>query len=301
MIALIGFGYWGRNLARNFGQRMVAVCDSDPARLAQAKSLYPWVRCYTDLDSTFDNPDVKAVLVATKARQHHDIAIRAIEAGHDVWLEKPACQTLDEVYSVMDASERNHRIVFVDHTFCYNPAVQSLRRVDIGRPIYYDSTRISLGLFQDDVDALLDLAIHDLSIIDYLYPDLELEHRDIIRNCHINDKANQVIVNLKFRGGFTATTNCNWVSPVKKRQIILTGDTRSAVYDDIDIDKIKVYDTGTIGTDYDSNKLGDMMAPKIPTTEALAQARDHFLECIATRQQPRTSIYRARKIMEWVL
>jgi predicted dehydrogenase len=301
MIALIGYGYWGRNLARNFAQHLTWICDTDPQRRHQAADLYPSARVTDNVDAVLADPGVKAVLIATKAQSHRALALTCIAAGRDVWIEKPVAQDLNEIDDMIHAADRHQRLVFVDHTFVYNPAVQCLRRIDIGRPIYYDSTRISLGLFQPDVDALLDLAIHDLSIIDYLYPDLELQHRDIIRNYHVNDKANQVIVNLQFRNGFTATTNCNWVSPVKKRQIILTGDHRSAVYDDIDVDKIKIYDHGSIDSDYNSNKLGDMMAPRVPTTEALAQARDHFLHCISTRQQPLTSIHRARKIMEWVL
>jgi predicted dehydrogenase len=194
-----------------------------------------------------------------------------------------------------------NKIIMIDHTFCYHPAVEKIKTLDIGTPKYYDSCRISLGLFQSDVDALLDLAVHDAAIIDYLWPDLELESRDIIKNYHVNDKANQVIVNLKFVSGFTATINCNWVSPVKKRQIIITGDRNSVVYDDIDIDKIKIYSTGQINTDYNANQLGDMIAPKVATTEALAVARYHFLQCLQTRIKPRTSIHRTHKIMKWLL
>ena len=201
-----------------------------------------------------DHPGIKAVVIATKANTHHDIALQALAKEKDLWIEKPVCETLDQINNLIKESEKTKNIIFVDHTFCYNPAVEQLKNIDIGKPIYYDSTRISLGLFQSDVDALLDLAIHDLSIVNYLYPDLELKDRTIIKNNHINDKANQVIVNLKFTNGFTTTTNCNWVSPVKKRQIILTGDKNSVVYDDIDLDKIKIYSTGEINSDFNAKK-----------------------------------------------
>lgn len=301
MILLIGFGYWGKNLARNFSRELTALCELDDNKVKDFKKLYPDVTCYKTLDSALEHPGLKAVVIATKAFYHYDIAVQCLEKKLDLWIEKPVCETLDQINSLIDLSEKTKNIIFVDHTFCYNPAVQKLKQIDIGEPIYYDSTRISLGLFQDDVDALLDLAIHDLSIVNYLYPDLVLQDRAIIKNNHINDKANQVVVNLKFTNGFTVTTNCNWVSPVKKRQIILTGDKNSVVYDDIDIDKIKVYSTGTIAPDFNANKLGDMLAPKLETTEALANGRRHFLECIDNRTQPTTSIYTAKKIMEWVL
>jgi predicted dehydrogenase len=301
MILLVGYGYWGKNLARNFSKELTAVCDSDVKKLEIAKSLYPAITTYTSLEAALEHSGIKAVVIATKANTHYNIALQALAKGKDLWIEKPACETLDQINNLIKESEKTKNIIFVDHTFCYNPAVEQLKHIDIGKPIYYDSTRISLGLFQSDVDALLDLAIHDLSIVNYLYPDLELQDRTIIKNNHINDKANQVIVNLKFTNGFTTTTNCNWVSPVKKRQIILTGDKNSVVYDDIDLDKIKIYSTGEINPDFNANQLGDMLAPKVVTTEALYTGRTHFLKCIESRSQPLTSIYTAKKIMGWVL
>lgn len=301
MILLVGYGYWGKNLARNFSKELVAICDADESKLLAAKNIYTNVTTYNDLDDALDHPGLTAVVIATKANTHFGIVVKAINCGYDVWVEKPICENLDQIDSLIKLAEEKKKIIFVDHTFCFNPAVEKLKTIDIGRPIYYDSTRISLGLFQNDVDALLDLAIHDLSIIDYLYPDLVLDERAVIKNNHVNDKANQVIINLKFTNGFTATINCNWVSPVKKRQIILTGDKNSVVYDDIDLDKLKIYSTGEINPDFNANQLGDMIAPKVGTAEALYTGRSHFLECIKTRQQPLTSIYNARKIMEWVL
>lgn len=300
MIALIGYGYWGRNLARNFADELAVICDSDPERLEQARQLYPHVKLVSEPAHAFDQDGVKAAVIATKAASHFDLARRALEYGLDVWIEKPVCQQLTEAQCLLGEAERYQRLIFVDHTFCYNPAVEVLKNINIGRPLYYDSTRISLGLFQQDVDALLDLAIHDLSIIDYLYPDLVLRDKQVIRNRHVTDRANQVIVNLEFDNGFTATINCNWVSPVKKREIILAGSSASVIYDDIAVDKIRVYDTGTIDQDYNANKVGAMHSPRVPSTEALWTASRHFLECCRTRQKPVTSIDRAIKIMGWI-
>lgn len=301
MILLVGFGYWGKNLARNFNNELVAVCDKEISRLNMAKKLYPNIEIFQDLDKALRHPQVQAILIATKANTHHEIAVQCLEANKDIWIEKPICENLTEARHLEHLAKERDKIIFVDHTFCYHPAVQKIKTIDIGKPIYYDSTRISLGLFQSDVDALLDLAIHDASIINYLYPNLQLKEKTIIKNYHVNDKANQVIVNLKFDNEFTATINCNWVSPVKKRQIILTGEKNSIVYDDIDLDKIKVYDTGNINTDYNANQVGDICIPKIETTEALANGRLHFLDCIKNRVQPITNVNQSLKIMEWLL
>lgn len=298
---LIGYGYWGKNLARNFRNEITALCENNPNRVKEFQILYPNIKIYENLDQALMHDGLKAAIIATKANSHYEIALKCLNKNLDLWIEKPICQNIDQVNHLIEISNQKEKIIFVDHTFCYNPAVQKLRSIDVGNPIYYDSIRISLGLFQDDVDALLDLAIHDLSIINYLYPNLELESRTIIKNSHINEKANQVIVNLKFTNKFTATINCNWVSPVKKRQIILTGEKQSVVYDDIDPDKIKIYETGNIQPDFNANQLGNVIIPKIDTTEALNNGRKHFLDCVNSRTQPLTSIHSAKKIMEWVL
>ena len=301
MILLIGYGYWGKNLARNFNTQMCAICDADEAKLHVAKKLYPHVKLYSNFLEAINDSDVTAVAIATKAESHFELAKICIQEGKDLWIEKPVCENLEQVRSLEKLAREHEKIVFIDHTFCYTPAVQKMKQIDIGKPLYYDSTRISLGLFQPDVDVVLDLAIHDVSILNYLYPDLVLETKTIIRNSHVNDQANQAIINLKFTNGFTANVNVNWVSPVKKRQIILTGDKSSIIFDDLDNDKIKIYEIGSIDKDYNANKLGDMYAPKLDTTEALRAGVDHFIECCQTRNRPITDITNSLKIMEWIL
>jgi predicted dehydrogenase len=301
MILLAGYGYWGKNLARNFSNELSAICEKEKSLLSIAKNLYPHVDAYDNYEQALEHPGIKAVLIATKTKDHLPMARLALEKGYDVWIEKPVCQDINEIKELIKISEQNNKIIFVDHTFCYHPAVEKIKTIDIGKPLYFDSTRISLGLFQPDVDVILDLAIHDVSIINFLYPDLELSEKYIVKNNHVNNIPNQAIVNLKFTNGFTANINVNWVSPVKKREIILTGNKSSIVYDDIDTDKIKIYQTGDIKEDYNSNKLGDMIAPRLDTTEALFLGKKHFLECIKNRNQPRTNIYESLKIMEWLL
>jgi len=298
-ICLIGYGYWGKNLARVFGKDLVGICDNDQDNLDKAKKLYD-VQYFSNKDELYQsNLEYDTVAIATKADTHFELATTFLIAGKNIWLEKPACiKTKDIEYLI---KIRRDNKVFVDHTFVYHPAIQKIKTLDIGTPLYYDSHRISLGLFQKDIDAILDLAIHDLSILDYLYPDLVLDKRSIIKNNHINDKANQSILNLKFTNNFTATINVNWVSPVKKREIILSGSNSSVIFDDISVEKVKVYDTGEIGDDYNINSVKGYRNIEIPDMiEALAQGYEEFKNSVKEDRQPLTSLERSLKIQSWV-
>ena len=298
-ICLIGYGYWGKNLARVFGKNLVGICDNNQDNLDKAKELYD-VQYFSNKDELYQSDlDYDTVAIATKADTHFELATTFLIAGKNIWLEKPACiKTKDIEYLI---KIRKDKKVFVDHTFVYHPAIQKIKSLDIGTPLYYDSHRISLGLFQKDVDAILDLAIHDLSILDYLYSDLVLDKRSIIKNNHINDKANQSILNLKFTNNFTATINVNWVSPVKKREIILAGSNSSIIFDDISVEKVKVYDTGELGDDYNINSVKGYTNIEIPDMiEPLTQGFEEFKNSVKEDRQPLTSLERSLKIQSWV-
>ena len=298
-ICLIGYGYWGKNLARVFGKDLVAICDNNQDNLDKAKELYD-VQYFSSKDELYQsNLEYDTVAIATKADTHFELATTFLIAGKNIWLEKPACIKTKDIEYLIKIRKDNK--VFVDHTFVYHPAIQKIKSLDIGTPLYYDSHRISLGLFQKDVDAILDLAIHDLSILDYLYPDLVLDKRSIIKNNHINDKANQSILNLKFTNNFTATINVNWVSPVKKREIILAGSNSSIIFDDISVEKVKVYDTGELGDDYNINSVKGYTNIEIPDMiEPLAQGFEEFKNSVKEDRQPLTSLERSLKIQSWV-
>jgi len=298
-VCLIGYGYWGKNLARVFGKNLVGICDNNEDNLNKAKELYD-VQYFSNKDELYQSDlEYDTVAIATKADTHFELATTFLIAGKNIWLEKPACiKTKDIEYLI---KIRRDNKVFVDHTFVYHPAIQKIKTLDIGTPLYYDSHRISLGLFQKDIDAILDLAIHDLSILDYLYPDLVLDKKSIIKNNHINDKANQSILNLKFTNNFTATINVNWVSPVKKREIILSGSNSSVIFDDISVEKVKVYDTGEIGDDYNINSVKGYRNIEIPDMiEALAQGYEEFKNSVKEDRQPLTSLEKSLKIQSWV-
>jgi len=298
-ICLIGYGYWGKNLARVFGKNLVGICDYNQDNLDKAKKLYD-VQYFSKWEDLYQsNLEYDTVAIATKADTHFDLANKFLINKKNIWLEKPACIKTKEIEQLIKI--RGDKKVFVDHTFVYHPAIQKIKSLDIGTPLYYDSHRISLGLFQKDVDAILDLAIHDLSILDYLYPDLVLDKRSIIKNNHINDKANQSILNLKFTNNFTATINVNWVSPVKKREIILAGSNSSIIFDDISVEKVKVYDTGELGDDYNINSVKGYTNIEIPDMiEPLAQGFEEFKNSIKEDRQPLTSLEKSLKIQSWV-
>ena len=298
-VCLIGYGYWGKNLARVFGKDLVGICDYNQDNIDKAKQLYD-VQYFSSWQELYQSDlEYDTVAIATKADTHFELANKFLQSNKNIWLEKPACiKTKDIEYLI---KIRGDKKVFVDHTFVYHPAIQKIKTIDIGTPLYYDSHRISLGLFQKDVDAILDLAIHDLSILDYLYPDLVLDKRSIIKNNHINDKANQSILNLKFTNNFTATINVNWVSPVKKREIILSGSNSSIVFDDISVEKVKVYDTGEIGDDYNINSVKGYRNIEIPDMiEALSQGFEEFKNSVKEDRQPLTSLEKSLKIQSWV-
>ena len=298
-VCLIGYGYWGKNLARVFGKDLVGICDYNQDNIDKAKQLYD-VQYFSSWQELYQSDlEYDTVAIATKADTHFELANKFLQSNKNIWLEKPACiKTKDIEYLIRIRGDKK---VFVDHTFVYHPAIQKIKTIDIGNPLYYDSHRISLGLFQKDVDAILDLAIHDLSILDYLYPDLVLDKRSIIKNNHINDKANQSILNLKFTNNFTATINVNWVSPVKKREIILSGSNSSIVFDDISVEKVKVYDTGEIGENYNINSVKGYRNIEIPDLiEALSQGFEEFKNSVKEDRQPLTSLERSLKIQSWV-
>ena len=298
-VCLIGYGYWGKNLARVFGKDLVGICDYNEDNLDKAKELYD-VQYFSSWQELYQSDlEYDTVAIATKADTHFDFANKFLNTDKNVWLEKPACIKTKDIEHLIKVRKNNK--VFVDHTFVYHPAIQKIKTIDIGTPLYYDSHRISLGLFQKDVDAILDLAIHDLSILDYLYPDLVLDKSSIIKNNHINDKANQSILNLKFTNNFTATINVNWVSPVKKREIILAGSNSSIIFDDISVEKVKVYDTGELGDDYNVNSVKGYTNIEIPDMiEPLAQGYEEFKNSIEEDRQPLTSLERSLKVQSWV-
>ncbi len=302
-VAVIGYGYWGPNLARNFaeaeGAALVAICDSDQRRLALARKRFPAMTCATDFDEALRNPNVDAVAIATPVRTHYELARRAIEAGKHVLVEKPLTARVDHAEELVTLAEKNGVILMVDHVFVYSPPVMKMKELvaqgRLGKLFFIDSVRINLGLFQHDVNVVWDLAPHDLSIVDFLV-DREPISLSAFGATHADGEIEDVAyLNLDYGDGLIANFHVNWLSPVKVRQMIIGGSERSLIYNDLDVDeKIKVFDRGIeVGEDLEQRRKtlinyrsGDVWSPNLAAREPLARMAEHFVSCVKTGQRP---------------
>lgn len=305
-IGVIGYGYWGPNLVRNFSQttgaQVVAVCDQSSARRALVEKVYPSVKTYADVDEMLSSPDVQAVAIATPVNSHFPLAMRALEAGKHVFVEKPFASTVAEAEQMVAEAERRKLTLMVDHTFIYTSAVRKVKELlangSLGDLYYYDSVRVNLGLFQSDVSVLWDLAVHDLSIMDFL---IESSPTMVAATgmAHVPGRPeNMAYLTCFFPNNLIAHFHVNWLAPVKIRQTLIGGSEKMIVYDDIEMsEKIKVYDKGiTVDQNPDAvyqrhvgYRSGDMWAPRLDNIEALRIEAEHFVECVETGRQPLSS------------
>lgn len=305
-IAIIGYGYWGPNLVRNFagtpGCEVAAVSDFDAGKLASCARLYPGTNTTTDYRDILNDPRIDAVAIATPAHSHFELAMESLRAGKHVLVEKPLAQTSDQVCRLIDEAARRKLVLMVDHTFVYTPAVQKIRQLiaegSLGEIFYYNSTRASLGLFQNDVNVIWDLAVHDISIIQYILDEMPLAV-SATGSAHVRGTPeNMAHITLFFEGSRVAHISVNWLSPIKVRQTFIGGSRKMIVYDDMEpTEKIKVYDKG-ITVDITEEKArqlrigyraGDMWAPHLPASEALSTEAQHFLDCVRSGATPITS------------
>jgi predicted dehydrogenase len=309
-IGVIGCGYWGPNLLRNFAENERAqlrwMCDVDTKRLEHFGRRYPSARTTTDSERLFDDPGLGAVVVATPVSTHYDFARRALEAGKHVLVEKPFTASVREAEELIELAERNNLALMVDHTFIYTGAVRKIKEMvaggELGELLYFDSTRINLGLFQRDINVVWDLAPHDLAIMDYL-----LDRRPLsltaTGSCHVERGIENIAyVMLRFPEEFIAHFHFNWLSPVKIRRTLIAGSKKMVVYDDIEpTEKVRVYDKGVLvtraGEEADleaayqtlvSYRTGDVWVPKLDSTEALHYVCDEFLSAITEKRRPLT-------------
>ncbi len=305
-IGVIGYGYWGPNLVRNFaateGSRVVYVCDRSPSRLQAAAASYPSITPTTDVEELLRSPDVDAVAVATPISTHFELTRQALAAGKHVLVEKPLADTSERCLRLIEEAERRRLLLRVDHTFPYTGAVRKIKELidggDLGELFYYDSVRVNLGLFQHDVNVIWDLAVHDLAILDYLLG--ELPHAvSATGGSHVADQPENIAyLTLFYADNVIAHTHVNWLAPVKLRQTLIGGSAKMIVYNDLEpSEKIKVYDKGvTLETDlagiYQMRvgyRTGDMWAPQLDQTEALSRLALHFIRCIEGKDTPITS------------
>lgn len=302
-IGVIGYGYWGPNLVRNFAQvddtAVVAVCDARAERRALVEKIYPAATTYADVDAMLADPKVDAVVVATPVSSHFPLALKSLRAGKHTFVEKPFTATVAEAeILVAEAAERNLTLM-VDHTFIYTSAVRRtaelVRSGDLGELYYYDSVRVNLGLFQSDVNVIWDLAVHDLSIMDFLLG-ASPEAVSAVGAAHVADRpANMAYITCFFEHSLLAHFHVNWLAPVKVRQTMICGSEKMVVWDDMQLsEKLRVYDKGIVFGEQDEERYqrhvgyrtGDMWAPRLDNVEALAIETAHFVECIRTGATP---------------
>ncbi len=302
-VGIVGYGYWGPNLARNFSEvadsEVIAISDLNAERLGAVQRRYPAVKITTDYRDLLVNPSIDAVVIATPVSTHFDLAMEALRADKHVLVEKPLTTSTEHANRLIEEAHRRKKILMVDHIFVYTGAVKKIRElVDdgrLGKPYYYDSIRINLGLFQHDVNVLWDLAVHDLSIMDYI---LGKQPHAVSATAvaHVaGQPADIAYLTCFFEDNLIAHIHVNWLSPVKIRRILISGDKQMAVYDDLDpSDKVKVYDSGiTVDNSVDQEgiyqmlvgyRTGDMWAPNLDRTEALYAEAQHFVQCIQDNQ-----------------
>jgi predicted dehydrogenase len=303
-IAVVGTGDWGANLVRNFanlaGARLIAVCDADPQRLARTVAQYPGTKAYGDAALVASDPDVQAVVVSASAVGHYPIARLMLEAGKDVYVEKPLTLEVAHAEELVRLARTGNRILMVGHLLLYHPGVQYMKKMvkdgTIGDLLYIYCQRVNLGKVRKDENALWSFAPHDLSVILHL---LEMEPLDVVARGSAflqKDIEDVVFVDLRFPGGKLAHVHVSWLDPHKLRKFTVVGTQKMVVFDDMEAsEKIKVYDKGvdrggqvvSYG-DALTVRNGDILIPKISLQEPLKLECAHFVDCVRERKQPLT-------------
>jgi predicted dehydrogenase len=313
-IGVIGLGYWGPNLIRNFLSNnsisKVVGCDLNDERLRFIQSRFPSVdltKNYKDLvEGDFD-----AIAIATPVDTHYKFAKEALNAGKHIWVEKPFTSKVFQAEELIKIAEAKNLRIFVDHTFLYTGAVKKIKELvvggELGNIIYFDSVRINLGLFQHDVNVIWDLAPHDLSIMKYIIPDKEISGVTAcgVSNYYELENLAQVSLHFKNQSCF-AHFHVNWTSPVKIRKMIIAGDKKMLVFDDMEnSEKIKIYNSSVDVTTAESlhntlvqYRTGDMCSPKIEQVEALSSAVTEFANSIINNRIPLTNAYDGLEIVK---
>lgn len=304
-VGVIGYGYWGPNLVRNFmlapGSAVTRVCDLRDERLTSLQKVYPSLKTCNRPADMINDPEIDAVVIATPVASHFELALSALQAGKHVLVEKPLASTSDQARRLVDEAAARKLVLLVDHTFVYTDAVRKIREIiasgELGQIYYYDAVRVNLGLFQHDVNVIWDLAIHDLSIMDYVLPEKPVAVAATGISHIPGQPENVAYITLFFATSQIAHVHVNWLTPVKVRHTLIGGSEKMILYDDLEpSEKLKVYDKGIRITPRPedvyrmlvSYRLGDMWAPRLDNTEALQTEAVHFIDCIESGRQPET-------------
>jgi len=313
-IAIVGCGYWGQNLIRNFsdleGVEVGAVCDFNLNALARMKRRYPTIELLQDYRDVLSDSRIHGVVIATPASTHYPFAHQALQAGKHVLVEKPLAPSTKQVLDLVELAEKRSKTLMVDHTFLYTSAVRHIKSLidsgEVGDLLYFDSVRISLGLVQRDINVIWDLAPHDFSIMDYL---CEGDPVSISATGmkHLGCSFESIAyVTVHFADNLIAHFHLNWLAPVKIRKTLVGGTRKMIAYDDMETsEKVRVYDKGiTMNLDPNSRERmlagyrnGDMVAPNLDSSEALRLMAREFVDSIMHKRPPLSDGYAGYRVV----
>jgi predicted dehydrogenase len=300
-VGLIGYGYWGPNLARNFQANsdasLVRIADLSEKRRKEAQRFHPHAEITADAKTITEGKDVDIVVISTPVHTHYELAINALKNGKHVWIEKPIASNAQQAEEIVELADKSGLIAIVDHTFLFTNTVRMIKKYidhdDFGDLLYFDSVRINLGLFQHDVNVLWDLATHDLSIMNYLIGSSP-KTVSATGSSHYNKLVDVAFLTMDYGNNLLAHAHVNWLSPVKVRKTILGGSKQMLVWNDLEREEaIKIYNKGVEMKNPDEGmnmiaeyRIGDMYVPVIPQNEALGTEVAEFLNCIETNAKP---------------
>ena len=300
-VGIIGFGYWGPNLARNFNisssTKLLKISDTNSKRCELAQKNYPQVEVTSNPDYLITASDIDLVVIATPVSTHFELAIKALENGKHIWIEKPIASSSEEAIKIANKADQKNLVVMIDHTYLFTGAVRKIKEAltagQLGNLYYYDSVRVNLGLFQHDVNVVWDLATHDFSIMNFL---LGSSARAVsaVGTSHIGGLEDIAYITVYFDNNLTGHLHVNWLSPVKIRKTLIGGSKKMLVWNDLEKEEaIKIYDKGVdVKTEkgvYDilaEYRVGDIISPFVPQTEALSLEVDYLSECIKKGEKP---------------
>jgi predicted dehydrogenase len=312
-VGVIGYGYWGPNIVRNFFAtpdctvRMVA--DGRPERLNLLAKTFPSIQGVKDAEDIIGSKEVDAIVIATPVHTHFELAKRSLLQGKHVLIEKPMTSSVREADELIELATKKGLTLMADHTFLYTGAVQKMKEIIqtevIGTPLYFDSSRINLGLFQPDINVLWDLAPHDISILTYLITEIP-ESINATGISHTGNKIENIAyLTVNYNSNFIAHFVCSWSSPVKVRQTLIGGDKKMILYNDLEpSEKVRVYDTGyNHKTEEDRTRImvdyrtGDVYIPKLSSREALAGVADDFVQSVIHKRDPMSNAILGKSVV----
>lgn len=293
-ISIVGAGYWGKNLIRNFNQVLGidTACDIDQKKLDSIKKDYPTIKTTKDFNEILNNPEIEAVVIALPTELHYGFAKKSLEAGKHVLVEKPMTTSSQRAKELIGIAEKEGKILMVDHTFLYYDPILKIKEVidsgELGKIYYYDSQRTNLGIIRPDINVIWDLASHDISILNFLFKDKPIEI-SAVGTSYISRQEELAHITISYQGGLVAHIYVSWLSPTKTRQILIGGSNKMISFNDIEpLDKIKIY--------------GDIVqVPTCNSKEALLRVCEIFIDCIQSNKRPLTDGYedlRVIKILE---